>query len=113
MLRRAIVLVLAALACAAALSAPAQAQSARTADLEIVMSPLSLGEYCAARVASSSTVGFYNGWLGCYRYNTTGTGIVYVGSGSPSDACRWFIPSRVYVGHAQGGAQSLSCRYAA
>ncbi|GAA0911554.1 hypothetical protein [Nonomuraea longicatena] len=112
MLRRALVLIFAALACAAALSAPAQAQAARTADVEVVMSPLSLGEYCAARVSPSSTVGFYNGWLGCYRWSTGGTGLVYNGSGSAPDACRWFLPSRAYLGHSQGVSQALSCRYA-
>ncbi|WP_157246696.1 hypothetical protein [Nonomuraea typhae] len=105
--RRVLALTTAALACAGALAftaAPAQA-----ATLEIVYSPLSLGEYCAAKVNPSSTVGFYNGSLNCYRWATPN--LINVGSGSPSAACKYFNPTYVYAGYAQGGSQALICKY--
>ncbi|MEU9890626.1 hypothetical protein [Sphaerisporangium sp. NPDC051011] len=110
--RRVVALAVAVLACLgglAAFTAPAQARS--TAVIEIVDSPLSLGEYCAAQVDIRSIVGFYNGSLGCYRSN--GTGVAYVGSGSPSAACQYYMPGYTYISHAQGPSQSLICRYSA
>ncbi|MER6177956.1 hypothetical protein [Streptosporangium sp. NPDC001681] len=109
--RRVVALATVALACLGALAvSTAPAQAARSADvLEIVYSPLSLGEYCAANVNPSSIVGFYNGSLGCYRWN--GTQTTYVGSGSPSAACAYFHPTYAYIGHAQGGSQALICKY--
>ncbi|MBB5079577.1 hypothetical protein [Nonomuraea endophytica] len=106
--RRALALTTAALACLGALAvstAPAQAAG----PIDIVMSPLSIGEYCAAKVHSSSIVGFYNGSLGCYRYASPN--LIYLGSGSPSAACQYYNPTYTYLGYAQGGAQSLVCKY--
>ncbi|MFD0891160.1 hypothetical protein ACFQ08_41980 [Streptosporangium algeriense] len=106
--RRVVALATAALACFGALTlsaAPAQA-----AVLEVVYSPLSLGEYCAAKVNPSSTIGFYNGGLSCHRWNSTG-GTTYTGSGSASAACAYFNPTYVYAGYAQGGSQALICKY--
>ncbi|GAA5051625.1 hypothetical protein HNP84_006417 [Thermocatellispora tengchongensis] len=112
MTRRVLALVTAVLACLGALAvstAPAQAASASV--VEIVYSPLSLGDYCSAKVNSSSTIGFYNGSLGCYRWSTGGTGLTYTGTGSASAACAYFNPTYTYLGYAQGGSQALICRY--
>ncbi|MFI6297116.1 hypothetical protein ACIBEJ_36380 [Nonomuraea sp. NPDC050790] len=98
----------AALACLGALAvstAPAQAAG----PIDVTYSPLSLGEYCAAKVNVQSTVGFYNGWLACYKWATPN--LVYTGSGSAPAACQWFNPTYTYLGYAQGGAQSLICKY--
>ncbi|MEU1882503.1 hypothetical protein ABZ470_34795 [Streptosporangium sp. NPDC020072] len=106
--RRFVALATAALACFGALAV--SATPAQAAVLEVVYSPLSLGEYCAAQVNPYSTIGFYNGGLGCYRWNNTG-GTTYTGSGSASAACAHFHPTYVSAGYAQGGSQALICRY--
>ncbi|PZG43236.1 hypothetical protein C1I98_18645 [Spongiactinospora gelatinilytica] len=95
---------LACLGTVAVSAAPAQAA------IEVVYSPLSLGGYCAAKVNSSSTIGFYNGGLSCYRWGTPN--LVYAGSGSASAACVYFDPSRTYLSHSQGVSQALTCKYA-
>ncbi|RCG20966.1 hypothetical protein DQ384_36825 [Sphaerisporangium album] len=110
MSRRVAALVTAALALLGGLAlftAPAQARS--TAVVEMVASPLSLGDYCAAKVEITSMIGFYNGSLSCYR--RSGSGLAYVGSGSPAAACAYFAPTYTYIGHAQGVSQALVCRY--
>lgn len=111
MSRRVVALATAALACLGALAVSAvPAQAARSAgNIEVVYSPLSLGEYCAAQVNSFSTIGFYNGGLSCHRWS--GTGLTYTGSGSPSAACVYFNPTYTYTGYAQGGSQALICKY--
>ncbi|MFI6735389.1 hypothetical protein ACIBI9_20890 [Nonomuraea sp. NPDC050451] len=109
MTRRVSALLTGLLACLGALSisaAPAQA-----ATVEVTYSPLSLGDYCSAKVNSSSTIGFYNGGLSCYRWSTGGTGMTYTGSGSASAACAYFNPTYTYLGHAQGASQALTCTY--
>ncbi len=109
--RRVVALATAVLACLGALAvSAAPAQAARSGSvLEIVYSPLSLGEYCTAKVNSSSTVGFYNyGSLDCYRWNG---GLIRTGSGNPVEACHHFHPTYTYIGHAQGGSQALVCKY--
>ncbi|GAA3659386.1 hypothetical protein GCM10022224_023510 [Nonomuraea antimicrobica] len=108
MTRRVLALLATVLSCLGAFSisaAPAQA-----AIVEVVYSPLSLGDYCAANVNSTSTIGFYNGSLGCYRWGTGGS-LTYIGSGSASAACVYFNPTYTYVGYAQGVSQALVCRY--
>jgi hypothetical protein len=87
-------------------AAPAQA-----AVVEVTYSPISLGDYCSAKVNSSATIGFYNGSLGCYRWSSGGSGTTYIGSGSASAACAYFNPTATYLGYSQGAAQSLICRY--
>ncbi|MFG6200572.1 hypothetical protein [Nonomuraea sp. JJY05] len=109
MTRRVPALLTALLACLGALfisAAPAQA-----ADVEVTYSPLSLGDYCSAKVNSSSTIGFYNGGLSCYRWSSGGSGMTYTGSGSASAACAYFNPTYTYLGYAQGASQALICRY--
>lgn len=108
--RRVPALLIALLACLGALSvaaAPAQA-----AEVEVTYSPISLGDYCSARVSSSSTIGFYSGSLSCYRWGSGGgSGMIYTGSGSASAACAYFNPTATYLGSAQGASQALICRY--
>ncbi|WP_431930316.1 hypothetical protein [Nonomuraea jabiensis] len=87
-------------------AAPAQA-----ATVEVTYSPVSLGDYCSAKVNSSSTIGFYNGGLSCYRWSSGGSGMTYTGSGSASAACAYFNPTYTYLGHTQGASQALTCRY--
>ncbi|RBQ20434.1 hypothetical protein DP939_11680 [Spongiactinospora rosea] len=96
-----------ALACLGTVAVSATPAQAAT---EVVYSPLSLGDYCAAKVNPSATIGFYNGGLSCYRWGTPN--LVYAGSGSPSAACVYFNPSLTYLGYAQGGSQALICKYA-
>ncbi|TYB68942.1 hypothetical protein FXF51_10680 [Nonomuraea sp. PA05] len=109
MTRRVLTLSAAAIAClgAFAISAPA----AHAAEVEVVHSPISLGDYCSAQVNSSSTIGFYNGSLGCHRWSTSGTGTTYVGTGSASAACAYLYPGATYLSHAQAAGQALLCRY--
>ncbi|GII62172.1 hypothetical protein Skr01_22570 [Sphaerisporangium krabiense] len=92
---------------ALATTAPAHARTLATA--EIVMSPLSLGDYCAAKVYSNSMIGFYQGNLSCYQRGTGGN-LVYVGSGNPWQACEFFT-RRVVTDYRQGVSQSLICTY--
>ncbi|MEV4111591.1 hypothetical protein [Nonomuraea sp. NPDC049695] len=109
MTRRLPALLTALLACLGALSisaAPAQA-----AVVEVTYGPTSLGDYCSAKVNASSTIGFYNGGLSCYRWSTGGSGMTYTGSGSASAACAYFNPTYTYLGYAQGASQALTCRY--
>ncbi|SEH03826.1 hypothetical protein SAMN05444920_1456 [Nonomuraea solani] len=87
-------------------AAPAQA-----APVEIVYSPLSLGDYCSAKVDSSSAIGFYSGGVSCYRRSTGGSGLTYTGSGSASAACAHFNPTYTLTGYAQGASQALICKY--
>ncbi|UBU10265.1 hypothetical protein [Nonomuraea gerenzanensis] len=109
MTRRVLTLSAAALACLGtfALAAPA----AQAAVVEVVHSPISLGDYCSAQVNSSSTIGFYNGSLGCHRWSSSGTGTTYLGPGSAAAACAHLYPGATYLGHAQGASQSLRCTY--
>ncbi|MEV0384983.1 hypothetical protein [Nonomuraea sp. NPDC050643] len=107
--RRVPALVAAAFACLGALSVTAT--PAQAAVVEVVYSPLSLGDYCSARVDSSSAIGFYSGSVSCYRRSTGGSGLTYTGSGSASAACAYFNPTYTYVGSAQGASQALICRY--
>ncbi|MBE1582561.1 hypothetical protein ACFPOI_25140 [Nonomuraea angiospora] len=87
------------------------AAPARAAVVEVTYSPVSLGDYCSAKVNSSSTIGFYNGSLSCYRWSSGGSGMTYTGSGSASAACAYFNPAYTYLGSAQGASQALICRY--
>ncbi|TMR90945.1 hypothetical protein [Nonomuraea basaltis] len=109
MTRRVPALLAAAFACLGALSV--SATPAQAAVVEVVYSPLSLGDYCAAKVNSSSIIGFYNGSLSCYRRSAGGSGLTYTGSGSASAACAHFNPTYTYLGYAQGASQALICRY--
>ncbi|MFI9551031.1 hypothetical protein [Nonomuraea endophytica] len=110
MLRRLAVLVSAALLALGALglsTAPAQARA--TAVVEDVFSPLTLGGYCAAQVNPTSGIGFYNGWLNCYRFGTPG--LVFTGAGNPGQACVYFHPTWSFISYSQGVGQALLCRY--
>ncbi|MEW9552423.1 hypothetical protein [Nonomuraea sp. NPDC050783] len=109
MTRRVPALLVALLAGLGALSLPSA--PARAAVLEVTYSPLSLGDYCSAKVDSSSTIGFHNGSVSCYRWSTGGSGLTYTGGGSATAACAYFNPSAVFLGHAQGAGQALICRY--
>jgi hypothetical protein len=106
-IRRVLVLLAATLAAASLTTSTAHA-----ATVEVVHSPISLGDYCAAQVNSSSTIGFYNGSLGCHRWSTGGSGTTYVGTGSAPAACAYLYPTATYLSHAQGASQALLCRYA-
>ncbi|MEV0613966.1 hypothetical protein AB0I81_11640 [Nonomuraea sp. NPDC050404] len=110
MIRRVLVLLAATLATLATVSL--SSSTAHAATVEVVHSPISLGGYCAAQVNPSSTIGFYNGSLGCYRWSTGGSGTTYIGTGSASAACAYLYPTATYLGHAQGASQALLCRYA-
>ncbi|MGR6916732.1 hypothetical protein ACU635_21035 [[Actinomadura] parvosata] len=111
MTRRVLTLLAAALTSLGALSLTSTA--AHAAVVEVTFGPVSLGDYCAAKVNSSSTIGFYNGSLGCYRWSTGGTGTTPTGYGSASAACAYLSPAATYISHAQGPSQSLKCTYAA
>ncbi|MEV7007829.1 hypothetical protein [Streptosporangium sp. NPDC051022] len=74
-------------------ASPAQAQI-----IEAGESPISTGEYCAAKVDSASGVGlFERGSLRCYDWNLT-----FKGTGDPYEACRFRRPDRVVVGVKEG-----------
>ncbi|MBB5781450.1 hypothetical protein [Nonomuraea jabiensis] len=87
------------------------ASPAQAATVEVTYSPVSLGDYCSTKVNSSSTIGFYNGGLSCYRWSSGGSGMTYTGSGSASAACAYFNPTYTYLSHTQGASQALTCRY--
>ncbi|MEU6717839.1 hypothetical protein ABZ897_40775 [Nonomuraea sp. NPDC046802] len=109
MTRHVLAFLTAALACLGALSVTSTA--AQAAVVEVTYSPLSLGDYCAAKVDSSSAIGYYNGSLSCYRRSTGGSGLTYTGSGSASAACLYFNPTYTNLGYGQGASQALICRY--
>ncbi|MEV0821661.1 hypothetical protein [Nonomuraea rubra] len=109
MVRRVLTLLAAVLACLGAFAVAST--TAQAAVVEVTYGPVSLGDYCSAKVNSSSTIGFYNGSLGCYRWSTGGSGLASTGTGSPAAACAYFDPAATYLGHAQGASQALICRY--
>ncbi|SDH55381.1 hypothetical protein SAMN05421505_1185 [Sinosporangium album] len=111
MLRR-VLTAAAALACAGALAAtsPAHAAAHAAANVDIVYSPLSLGEYCMAHLSPQATIGFYEyGSVRCYR---TQNGLTYAGSASPHSVCAYFRPHPV-VSVGQGVSGALICTYSA
>ncbi|GAA4956942.1 hypothetical protein HD597_001784 [Nonomuraea thailandensis] len=109
MARRVLTLLAAVLACLGTLSV--SATTAQAAVVEVTYGPISLGDYCSAKVHSSSTIGFYNGSLSCHRWSTGGSGTTPTGTGSAAAACAYFYPSATYLGHAQGAGQALICSY--
>jgi hypothetical protein len=108
MLRRAITLAAGAMlggALALATAAPAQA-----VEVDVPFGPTSIGDYCHASVSSSAFIGFYeSGGLRCYASGPTGTGLQYVGSGSPYLACK-YLTTDVVMSATRGPSDSLVCR---
>ncbi|MDF5752841.1 hypothetical protein [Spongiactinospora sp. TRM90649] len=107
MSRRVAALAISALACLGTLAVTAG--PAHAAVVETVYSPLSLGDYCAAQVNSSSGIGFYNGSVSCYRF--AGSGLAYTGGGSASAACTYYHPTWTLIGYSAGVSQALVCKY--
>jgi len=92
------------LACAGALAVAAPAQAAV---VDVPFGPVSIGDYCHSRYASS-WIGFYEaGGLRCY----TGSGgpPQYVGPGDPYLACKYLTPD-VVMSAFRGPYDSLVCR---
>ncbi|MFI7112908.1 hypothetical protein ACIBK9_41810 [Nonomuraea sp. NPDC050227] len=103
MLRRGLALLSLAAAGLLALAAPAQA-----AVVDVTFGPVSIGDYCHAKVSSSSWIGFYeSGGLRCY---TGGPGpMTYAGSGDPYLACK-FLTTDVVMSALRGTSDALVCR---
>ncbi|GII95232.1 hypothetical protein [Sinosporangium siamense] len=81
------------------------------AEVDMVASPLYLGDYCRSQVHSSAGIGFYyGGSVECHSF-ASGGGLAYVGSGSPWSACAWYrTPPVIRIRTVVGGA--LGCTYA-
>ena len=103
MLRRGLALLSIAFAALVAVAAPAQA-----AVVDVTFGPVSIGDYCHAKVSSSSWIGFYEaGGLRCY---TGGPGpMQYAGSGDPYLACK-YLTTDVVMAALRGTSDALICR---
>jgi hypothetical protein len=104
MLRRGLALLAIASATLIALTLPAQA-----AVVDIPFGPTSIGDYCHAKVSSSSWIGFYeSGGLRCYSGGPGGS-LQYAGSGDPYLACK-YLTTDVVMSALRGASDSLICR---
>ncbi|MEU5862199.1 MULTISPECIES: hypothetical protein [unclassified Nonomuraea] len=104
MLRRGLALLSLASAALLAVAAPAQA-----AVVDVPFGPLSIGDYCHAKVNSASWIGFYeSGGLRCYTEGPGGTR-AYAGSGDPYLACK-FLTTDVVMSALRGTSDALICR---
>jgi hypothetical protein len=103
MLRRGLTLLSIASAALIAVAIPAQA-----AVVDVTFGPASIGDYCHAKVSSSSWIGFYeSGGLRCYN---GGPGpLQYAGSGDPYLACK-YLTTDVVMSALRGPSDSLLCR---
>ncbi|WP_214409683.1 hypothetical protein [Sphaerisporangium fuscum] len=116
MLRRVLALATGALitgAGALAIAPPAQAaavQPARAlATVDVTFGPVSIGDYCYAKVNTSSFIGFYeSGGVNCYTRGTGGN-LSFVGRGDPYLACKYLTPDVVMSAFAGTGG-ALVCR---
>lgn len=89
---------------AVALATPAQA-----AVVDLTFGPLSIGDYCAAKVSSTAWIGFYESTgLRCYRSGPTG-GLQFAGYGDPYLACKHLTIDVVMAG-LRGPSDALVCR---
>ncbi|NUP77901.1 MAG: hypothetical protein HOV96_10190 [Nonomuraea sp.] len=104
MLRRGLVLLSIASAALVAVAVPAQA-----AVVDVPFGPVSIGDYCHAKVSSSSWIGFYeSGGLRCYNGGPGGA-LQYAGSGDPYLACK-YLTTDVVMAALRGTSDSLICR---
>ncbi|MET9344525.1 hypothetical protein [Nonomuraea sp. NPDC003804] len=100
-------LVLAAGLCAALVTLATPAHSAAVVD--VPFGPLSIGDYCRAKVSSSAWIGFYeSSGLRCYG-SAPGGGLQYAGSGDPYLACK-FLTTDVVMSAFRGTSDALVCR---
>ncbi|MEU9884986.1 hypothetical protein [Sphaerisporangium sp. NPDC051011] len=95
------------LAGAAVLATTAPAQARTLATIDIVMSPVRLGDYCMAKVHPDSLIGLYQSTLGCYKRGP-GSSVTYVGQGDPYQACQ-YLTNDVVVSTRRGPSDSLVC----
>ncbi|GAA3609270.1 hypothetical protein GCM10022419_112820 [Nonomuraea rosea] len=104
MLRRGLTLLSIASAALIAIALPAQA-----AVVDVPFGPSSIGDYCHAKVSSSSWIGFYEaGGLRCYSGGMGGA-LQYAGSGDPYLACK-YLTTDVVMAAVRGASDSLVCR---
>ncbi|GGS73635.1 hypothetical protein ACIBIZ_06105 [Nonomuraea spiralis] len=104
MLRRGLALLSLAAAALLGVAAPAHA-----AVVDVPFGPLSIGEYCHAKVSSSSWIGFYeSSGLRCYIDGPGGT-LQYAGSGDPYLACK-YLTTDVVMTALRGQSNALVCR---
>ncbi|MEV0969327.1 hypothetical protein [Microtetraspora glauca] len=109
MLRRSLTLtagVLLSFAAVFTVSSPAQAQT-----VDLTFGPLSIGDYCHAKVSSSAWIGFYqsDNVLRCYASGSTSSALVYAGQGDPYLACK-YLTSDVISAAFRGSSDALVCR---
>jgi hypothetical protein len=95
---------------AATFGAVSVAAPASAATVDIAHGPLSIGDYCRAKVDAAAWIGFYeSGGLRCYASGSTGTRLRPVGSGDPYLACK-HLTTDVVMSAFRGTADSLVCR---
>ncbi|WP_018353320.1 hypothetical protein [Longispora albida] len=81
---------------------------AHAATVDLTFGPLSIGDYCRAKVATSAFIGFHEGSLRCYTYGA-GTSLQYVGTGDAYLACK-YLTTDVVSAALRGPSGSLVCR---
>ncbi|MFC4115027.1 hypothetical protein [Nonomuraea zeae] len=87
----------------------AAALPAHAAVVDVSFGPVSIGDYCHAKVSSSSWIGFYeSGGLRCYNGGMGGA-LQYAGSGDPYLACK-HLTTDVVMAALRGPSDSLVCR---
>lgn len=107
MIRR--VLALTASAVLASTATLALATPAHAATVDLTFGPLSIGDYCHAKVNSTAWIGFYeSSGLRCYK-SATGGGLQYVGQGDPYLACK-YLTTDVVMSAFRGASDALVCR---
>ncbi|GAA2271275.1 hypothetical protein GCM10010149_11170 [Nonomuraea roseoviolacea subsp. roseoviolacea] len=108
MVRRGLTVATAALATAFT-AALVTATPAQAAVVDVTFGPTSIGDYCHARVSSSSWIGFYEpGGLRCYAGGMGGA-LQYAGSGDPYLACK-YLTTDVVMSASRGASDALVCR---
>ncbi|GAB1822955.1 hypothetical protein [Herbidospora sp. RD11066] len=104
MLRRALTLLAAAtLTATTVLTAPAQAVI-----VNLNFGPLSIGEYCAAKVHPLAWLGLYEA-SGLRCYTPQGSGLIFRGTGDPYMACK-HLTTDVIAGATRIAGDGLSCQ---
>ncbi|MEO3856690.1 hypothetical protein [Acrocarpospora sp. B8E8] len=96
----------AALASAGFLSAATPAQAAI---VDIPFGPLSIGEYCAAKIHPDAWIGFYEAsGLKCYTPSGS-SGLIFRGTGDPYLACK-HLTADVIMAALRGPSDGIVCR---
>ncbi len=87
----------------------AVATPAQAAFVDIPFGPLSIGDYCSAKVSSTAWIGFYeSSGLRCYRTAPSG-GLQFAGAGDPSLAGK-HLTTDVVAAALRGSSDALICR---